>query len=75
MASLDEDDILNPEETLERHELGIDTSFLVKHLGKGSVEDSDEKHSVSSYNLRMTENEYFKNSLWPDQSGIDTLPN
>ena len=30
---LDEDDILNYEETLRRYELGIDTNFLVKHFG------------------------------------------
>jgi hypothetical protein len=33
LVVLDEDDILNPEETLRRYELGIDTKYLVKHFG------------------------------------------
>jgi len=29
----DDDDLLNPQETIRRYELGIDTAFMVKHLG------------------------------------------
>jgi len=41
MATLDEDDILNPRETIMRHQLGIDIDFLVRHVGQED-EESDE---------------------------------
>ena len=34
LATLDEDDILHPEEALKRQELGIDIDYMVKHLGQ-----------------------------------------
>ena len=36
----DDDDLLNPQETIRRYELGIDTTFMVKHLGQGNLEIS-----------------------------------
>jgi len=32
---LDEDDIINYQETLRRFELGIDTDYLIKYFGYG----------------------------------------
>jgi hypothetical protein len=36
----DDDDLLNPQETIRRYELGIDTTFMVKHLGQGNLDIS-----------------------------------
>lgn len=33
LAVLDEDDILNAEETIRREQMGIDIDFLVRHVG------------------------------------------
>lgn len=38
----DDDDLLNPKETIRRYELGIDTNFLVKHFGGGSTLTADD---------------------------------
>jgi len=42
---LDEDDVLNPEETLRRYKLGIDTKYLVKHFGEGDTSPSSTNRS------------------------------
>jgi len=34
--ALEEDDLMEPLETLRRHKLGIDMSYLVQHFGEGS---------------------------------------
>lgn len=77
MAQLDEDDILHPEETIRRLELGIDTSYLVVHFGKGSVHSSavsreNRTSSDLSYSCRLTENEYIKDSTWVDYAGANS---
>ena len=33
LVVLDEDDLLNPGETVDRYKLGIDMTYLVKHFG------------------------------------------
>ena len=33
LVVLDDDDLLNPNQTLERYKLGIDMNYLVKHFG------------------------------------------
>ena len=33
LVVLDEDDLLNPGETVDRYKLGIDMNYLVKHFG------------------------------------------
>lgn len=52
---MDEDDILNPDETIERQRLGIDMDYLVKHLGQGDTasfhSEVDESKSVSNVDI------------------------
>jgi len=42
---LDEDDFLNPEETIQRYKLGINTDFLVRHFGQDDQDSSEEPSS------------------------------
>jgi hypothetical protein len=47
LAVLDEDDILNADETIRRQKLGIDINYLVKHFGEGDDYSSSGKSDVS----------------------------
>ena len=38
LVVLDEDDYLNMKDTLNRYKLGVDTNYLVKHLGQGDFD-------------------------------------
>ena len=51
LVVLDEDDLLNPGETVDRYKLGIDMNYLVKHFGQGNqvnVNDSDDESETSN---------------------------
>lgn len=50
LAQLDEDDILNPQETLRREKLGIDIDYLVKRLGQGS-DDGSYSHNSNAQEM------------------------
>lgn len=39
LVVLDEGDLLNPDETIKRYQMGVDTKFLVEHFGGGDLEE------------------------------------
>jgi hypothetical protein len=67
LATLDEDDILNPKETLRRQELGVDIDFMVKRLGGGLDNDSDDEdrnlRGSFAIELEVGEDEFIKSII------------
>ena len=55
---LDEDDILNPSETIDRYKQGIDTNFLVKHFGQGEAMAIEEDECYYDYGREQSHSEY-----------------
>lgn len=75
MGQLDEDDFLNPAETLRRQELGLDMDFMVQHIGKGDSDDEEvqEDRTGSMQEIECREDEFLKSIIEPDQSFAHSL--
>lgn len=55
LPTLDEDDILNPDETLRRHKMGIDINYLVKYFGKGEMQTTETNGNIDTLTCCYTE--------------------
>ena len=58
LVVLDEDDILHPEDTINRYRQGIDTNFLVKHFGQGEAAATGEDEYDYDYGKEQSHSEY-----------------